>query len=429
MTIVRWTGVESLALRDAMNLSVRDFADKLGVQARSVSLWERAGSDARISPACRRFLDTLEQQVDARTRARFEQLRGSTIQPEPNSEDDDVNRRELIRLLATVTAGLPALMATLDGDELDRVAGVAESPGRVDAATIANVEAILRAAMLQDDAVGARAVLDTVIAQRNLVRGFLPECPAVLRPRVLSLYGALTAFAGCLFADGRDLRRAATCYERAREAAHQAENTDLGTYILCHQAQLAHWRHIGRAGVDHAVAAQHWVRECSDGQLVAYTSERAALAYASVGRRVECITALSFAADTLADVVPDSDSLAYFAGEGVHLSIEAECHLALGDYAAAVDVSSRSLDLIDTAVAPRDAAFTLLDLARGYAGLRQIDDAARAVSESAELADRNRSPRLRAAILDARAELAPWASTRAVADLDQQLDARGLVTV
>jgi len=46
----RWTGRETTALRTALRLSLRDFAEHLGVGARTVSKWE-AGWSQCLPPA------------------------------------------------------------------------------------------------------------------------------------------------------------------------------------------------------------------------------------------------------------------------------------------------------------------------------------------------------------------------------------------
>ena len=42
-TIGRWTGHEARALRLSLRLSVRAFAEHLGIAARTISKWEKAG--------------------------------------------------------------------------------------------------------------------------------------------------------------------------------------------------------------------------------------------------------------------------------------------------------------------------------------------------------------------------------------------------
>lgn len=70
-TVRHWTGRESRALRQAMRLTVRAFADKLGVAARTVTSWEQLGAEARPRPDSQAMLDTALQHADDGARARF----------------------------------------------------------------------------------------------------------------------------------------------------------------------------------------------------------------------------------------------------------------------------------------------------------------------------------------------------------------------
>lgn len=84
-TIRKWTGRESRALREAMRLSIRDFADQLGVTARSISKWEAGGPHFVQRPESQEILDTKLRQVSDEVRARFELILGT---PPENSGDD-----------------------------------------------------------------------------------------------------------------------------------------------------------------------------------------------------------------------------------------------------------------------------------------------------------------------------------------------------
>ncbi len=70
----RWTGHESRALRQAMRLSVRDFAAKLGVAARTVTKWEAEGIRAQLRPDSHALLDTAYHHADDQTQARYAAL-------------------------------------------------------------------------------------------------------------------------------------------------------------------------------------------------------------------------------------------------------------------------------------------------------------------------------------------------------------------
>lgn len=75
-TIPQWTGREIRALREARRMSVRDFANHLGVSDRMVSKWESGGEAIRPRTLNQAALDTSLATANAETRTRFERLAG-----------------------------------------------------------------------------------------------------------------------------------------------------------------------------------------------------------------------------------------------------------------------------------------------------------------------------------------------------------------
>jgi tetratricopeptide (TPR) repeat protein len=69
-----WTGREAKALRRALRLSVRAFADHLGVAPRTVTKWEALGAETSPWPNTQAILDTALGQADADAKLRFELL-------------------------------------------------------------------------------------------------------------------------------------------------------------------------------------------------------------------------------------------------------------------------------------------------------------------------------------------------------------------
>jgi hypothetical protein len=105
-----------------------------------------------------------------------------------------MNRRELLQLLGWVVTAVSAspVVSDLDAEEQERLARAIVSPSRVDEKVIDHLDAILQYCKRQNDTWGPRAVLDTVLAQRNLARDLTAGCPAALRPRLLSLYSNMS---------------------------------------------------------------------------------------------------------------------------------------------------------------------------------------------------------------------------------------------
>jgi transcriptional regulator with XRE-family HTH domain len=71
-TIQKWTGREARALREALRMSIRDFAARLGVTDRAVSKWEAGGTYIIPRPDSQALLDTVLGTASPDARARFE---------------------------------------------------------------------------------------------------------------------------------------------------------------------------------------------------------------------------------------------------------------------------------------------------------------------------------------------------------------------
>ncbi|MBV9160792.1 MAG: hypothetical protein JO309_09305 [Pseudonocardiales bacterium] len=165
-----------------------------------------------------------------------------------------MKRHDTLRTLSWATTAA-SVGHSLDPDEHARVAAVLSNPGRVDAQTIEHIKAVLWRCERQDDTLGPQGVLDTVLAQRNLARALVPECPADLRQRLLSVLSDASRQAGWLSFDLHDFTSAEYYYEDARTLAHEAENIELGAIVLCGMSHLATWQRKPRTGIAHAVAA------------------------------------------------------------------------------------------------------------------------------------------------------------------------------
>src|SRR5262249_55065094 len=70
-TVNRWTGREAKLLRQALRLSVRDFAAHLGVGVRTVNKWEARQADIIPLPYMQEVLDTALAQASDEAKARL----------------------------------------------------------------------------------------------------------------------------------------------------------------------------------------------------------------------------------------------------------------------------------------------------------------------------------------------------------------------
>lgn len=206
-------------------------------------------------------------------------------------------------------------------DAVSVVAGVLSNPVRVDARTIEHIDAVLWQCQRQDDALGPRAVLDAVLAQRDFAQALLPGCSAELRPRLLSVLSSASRQAGWLCFDLNDFDSAGYYYEDARARAHEAQDIELGAFVLCNMSHLAIWQGKPRTGIDHGVAAGQWASRSGDMWVRAYTADVTARACAADGQRTACLTALDAAHTALTKVGDQQPGYIRFYDEGLHISV------------------------------------------------------------------------------------------------------------
>jgi hypothetical protein len=336
-----------------------------------------------------------------------------------------MKRRKLLRTLSWAAAAASTYYA-IDVEEQLRVASVLSKPSRVDAQTIEHIETVLWRCQRQDDALGPQAALDTVLAQRNLARVLVRDCSASLRPRMLSVLSNASRHAGWLSFDLNDFDSARYYYEDARALAHEAENIELGAFVLCNMSHLATWQRQPRIGIDHAVAASEWAKRTDDVSLQAYAADVAARAYAADGQAEKCLAALDAARNGAAKASDQQPGYIYFYGEGVHTMTRCLCHLELRNPQRAAVYAHQAVNTLDQSYA-RNVALATVHLSVAYAQSHEVDEAARLLGEAGAMAACNSSARLVGQLEEARTALQPWQHTSAVQTLDERLASFGLV--
>jgi transcriptional regulator with XRE-family HTH domain len=407
-----WTGTQVVELRRSLRMSQELFAKRLGCAERTILRWEQKGADARISPVYQAALDTLLATSPPVT----------SDLPTPG---DEMQRRDLLKSAAT--AGLVAALPAADaGAELAE-----RALGRPDVRTADLLMQVLHSAMAIDDTHGSDSATGIVAAARatsaRLTRVGSPEA---LRCKLFGVHAETVAFAGTLAFDQGDHATALALYRDARDLAHEAEDADIGAYVLCHLSQLAVWDGNARRGADHAAAAVAWAAESKDRPLRAYTHLRAAQALAHAGQRDACLRELDMcSADLPSEALlrPD-ESRAYFLGPGMFASYRGECLALIGDPTEAAKAADEARGQFAEEMV-RDRALAELNRNKGLRRGGEIDGAAEAVAEAANLAGVNTSRRLADAILTERRAMGPWAATAPVRELDQVLHESGIVGV
>lgn len=72
VSVQQWSGREASALRAALRMSTRAFAEHLGVALRTVAKWESLGTETQPRPDTQAILDTALARADGAAQARFE---------------------------------------------------------------------------------------------------------------------------------------------------------------------------------------------------------------------------------------------------------------------------------------------------------------------------------------------------------------------
>ncbi|WP_405844600.1 helix-turn-helix domain-containing protein [Streptomyces sp. NBC_01518] len=354
---------------------------------------------------------------------RFEELAQALIMWVQQA-NPGLNRRELLLKISTaltVAAAAP-LLDIADADERDRVAAVLDDPSRLDLATITHAERVLQHYRRQGDVLGPQIALQTALAQRHVIADLVANAPEDLRPRVLTVYAELSQMVGWQLYNLGDYRAAQYYYDDARTAAHDAENTELVTYVLCTMSQLATWQNKPRVGIDHAIAAQAWASQTDSPHALGYAADVAARAFAAAQQHDKAHRALEQEHAAVRDMAASTPlaSWWYFYDESFYWGTSAECALVLGTPEKALAAARTSLPMIDPTNV-HNYAHTLALQSQAHLQQGDIAEASTIVGDIAHISGVNRSPRITQRIADLRTALTPWQRSRSVRTLDDLL--------
>jgi tetratricopeptide (TPR) repeat protein len=215
IVVSSWTGREAAWLRAALRMPITEFAARLGIAERSISLWERKGAGVTPVPQMQQILDVALEQASDAAKDRFALLCAQGRETADSGGNDDVafdmNRRELLRLLA-ITG--PALAFA--------------PPGSSRAVPLDDyAQANARLWRVYAQAAPKRSVLPLVNAHLSVITSRLREATGQARTRLCSLASDVFQLAGEIFFDGNRYTDAAHCYTLAADAAREAGDADL----------------------------------------------------------------------------------------------------------------------------------------------------------------------------------------------------------
>ncbi|WP_326646019.1 hypothetical protein OG884_15320 [Streptosporangium sp. NBC_01755] len=269
-----WTGALAKTLRQAYHYSQEGFAARLGVSARTIAKWEECPA-MQQKPEQQQILDVHLWQAPDHVKARFAlliQQQATKPQPVPQQEwtDDDMNRRELLRIftMAGAVIATPQAEQALD---LDRIAA---RTGRPDAETATQYE-MLNSHLWQVFMLASSKSKVYPLVQDHLaalVESLQRSATEATHRRLCALAGDLFQLAGEIHFDANQYTDAAHCYSLAASASREAGAYDLWACAMTRHAFIGVYEreygkavpmldlatNLSRRG-DSGLSTRHWV--------------------------------------------------------------------------------------------------------------------------------------------------------------------------
>ncbi|MFI5781234.1 XRE family transcriptional regulator [Nocardia sp. NPDC051570] len=299
-----WTGFEAAALRTATRQTVRGFADRLGVDAKSVTKWNSRGGTIRMLPRTQKALDTALKEATPDEQERFRQLVDVLAVPDTL---DEVDRHEFLRtaaLTATAVAATP----------LRRLLAQAAVPAVVDQEEIDRIRTAAQIFTSLDHAYGGGLVREAVLAQVQYSESLLEaHCTPALRVELYAAVGFLAHAGGFMAFDSYHHDEARNMFDLALSCAEKGGLWHLRAKVLSSQARQAIWCRDPQRGLTAITKAlDHPDRLTATERAMLYTAQ--ARAYAKQGNVRDTLCAIEHADREFSNTRPANDPawMAYY---------------------------------------------------------------------------------------------------------------------
>ncbi len=336
-----------------------------------------------------------------------------------------VSRRTVLSKLSTAStvAAVAPLFDMLNPDEQEQLTRALQHPESFELPVLHYCERMITNLRKQDNVLGPQLTLPSAIGHRQIAQRLAKAAPESFQQRAISTYAELTQLVGWLCFNMGDYQGAQHYYEDARSAAHDAQNVELVTYILCTMSQLATWQGKPRVGIDHAMAAAVWADQAHSPLARAYAGDVAVRAYVADNQPDKCREALDQEYAALAAARTDEPTAAwwYFYDESFYWATEGHCALKLRRPDAAMTAFDKSLALVVDPANLHNNTFRSLYRAEARIQQAEVNEASSIVADVARRTAGNSSQRIAQRITEVRGLLTPWERTRPVRDLDEQL--------
>lgn len=392
-TVVRWSGVEARALREARRMSVRAFAAHLGVAVASVTNWERRGEQIRLRDETQQILDRDLSCASDDVRSRFE---------------------------AHVGGGSASFGQRLAGDE-GRLAYVLANPSRTDATAVAHLREQIARLDADYDHEPSAALLGSA-GQRHGQVAFLcaHASSARIRRELLPPLAESAVLMGQLVWDAslrRDHAAALSYFDTAIRAADAC-----GDRVAACRAQLRrsyvalYGEKSPGKGLEMAAQAAATGRTASN-VLTGLALLHVAEAHAMRRHLRPCEEALN-KADTYLGKVNESDEASPLFTPSDRTRLAGSCYLHLDDAPKAVLLLA---DTLRSAGQTKAAAIAAANLCLAYTGQRKIDEAVGSLHQAIDIASATRGGGGLTLAFAAGRALRPWRDVSAVQHVHDRL--------
>jgi transcriptional regulator with XRE-family HTH domain len=426
MTVDRWTGRETRLLRHALRLTVRHFAEDLGVSPRTISKWEGGGTGHEPRPELQRALDTMLDRATDAERSRFLTSVGLASEPSKSSSPSRPVPTEVAPPPAPVVPlGLVGGLPHMSVGQLRQVSHlVDDARGHVEPELVPYFAARLEDCQAQDGSQGPVHALPSTLSVIAAVDVTARAVSLPVRRQLLTLAARAAEFVGWLYRDAGALDQATYWYDRAIEWAQEAHNPAMQGYVLLRKSQLAFDTRDPIRVLSLAEAAEYGPWQLPPG-VRAEVAQQQALGLGMLGSPLDVVERrLEEAWTRLGRAVPGderSQLLGATLTEGTLRLRSAACFHEGGDTARAADLLGRVLE--DGSLSRRDAAYFTARRAAAFASGGDPDSAADLALQSVEVATSAQSRRTWRVLTDVADTLSPWQDRPAVRTLREAVGA------
>lgn len=363
--IDQWTGIAARALRRALRMSVRVYAEHLGVSFRAVVDWEARGAGICRRPDTQAILDTALAQAGDEVRARFELILRSA-----GYQEDATDRRDATKLLGEEVSAVPATDNDFDAELLELVRRAEASD--VGATALDAVDLAVADLALRYPRTPPVELLAAIRRwSRDVVTLLDGKTTLAQRRRLLVAGGWLSLLAATVHVDLGHRAAAQIARNTAASLGREAEESELEAWAV----ETAAWE---------ALVARRWAEALSlarTGQEIAPRSRAAivqltaqeARATARLGDTRAVYAALALTDKRLREQPDGQDSLHHFVFDPAKLVYYTATALSwLGDPAA----EDYSREVLSASRAPRRVVTARIDLGLVLTELGRPDEAA-----------------------------------------------------